>query len=241
MPFGLLKSVTDNLDKVEIALATMGGVVEQQVAEAIRAFERGDQPLANAICRRDTTVDEHEQQIERQVISILEERRPTGADLRRAMTAIKLAAEMERIGDLAKNVAKRTTVLAEADGAEFSTSISVVPVVAQMGRQALSQFAESLDSLFRGNAEAARAVRNADDQIDDLYNSIFREILLKMQEHSQGVVLGTHLVFIAKNFERIGDHATNIAERVHYSLTGQELGGERPKSDITSISAVTIS
>lgn len=232
MPFGLLKSMSTRLEKIDVAVATMGGVVEQQVADAIDAFERGDVALAEDVVRRDLLVDDHERAIEREVVRILEDGRVGAGDLRRGMTAVKLAAEMERVGDLAKNVARRSTVLAsmEHDDAGWR----VVPVVARMGRRALTQLAESLDSLFRSNAAAARAVREADDQIDDLYNSIFREILMGMGQHAAGVVTGTHLIFVAKNFERIGDHATNIAERVHYTLTGHELEGERTKSDITS-------
>ncbi|MEM9989219.1 MAG: phosphate signaling complex protein PhoU [Pseudomonadota bacterium] len=233
MPFGLLKSVTGRLEKVDIALATMGGVVEQQVADAISSFEKADIPLAEAVCERDQTVDEHDKLIERQVVDILEEKSPTGSDLRRAMTAIKIAAEMERIGDLSKNVAKRTTVIADLDDVDISQGM--IPGTARMGRRALTQFGESLDCLFQNNPEAALVVRDADDQIDDLYNSIFREILLGMTQYSAGVLLGTHLVFVAKNFERIGDHATNIAERVHYTITGLELTEERHKTDQTSV------
>ncbi|WP_158548670.1 phosphate signaling complex protein PhoU [Parvularcula marina] len=237
MPFGLLKSVAGRLDKVDIALATMGGLVEQQVADAIAAFERGDVLLAEEVRLRDTEVDRHERLIEREVVAILEDRRPGGESLRRAMTAIKLAAEMERVGDLSKNIAKRTTVLADLE--DIDATRRVVPTVARMGRRALTQFGESLDSLFRGNAAAALAVREADDQIDDLYNSIFREILVSMGQYAAGVLMGTHLVFVAKNFERIGDHATNIAERVHYTLTGEELTEERPKTDTTSVTALS--
>lgn len=232
MPFGLLKAASSRLERIDVAVATMGGVVEQQVADAIDAFERGDVELAADVERRDLLVDEHERSIEREVVRNLEDGKVGAADLRRGMTAVKLAAEMERVGDLAKNVARRTTVLSSMKGDDAGWH--VVPVVARMGRRALTQFAESLDSLFRSNAAAARAVRDADDQIDDLYNSIFREILLNMGQHAAGVVTGTHLIFVAKNFERIGDHATNIAERVHYTLTGHELTGERAKTDITS-------
>lgn len=236
MPFRLLKSAAGQLDKVDIALATMGGVVEQQVADAIAAFERGDVALAEEVRRRDQDIDNHERLIEREVVSILEDSRPGGLALRRAMTAIKLAAEMERVGDLSKNIAKRTTVLAQSG--ETDATRRVVPTVARMGRRALSQFGESLDSLFRSNPDAARAVRDADNQIDDLYNSVFREILISMGQYAAGAVTGTHLVFVAKNFERIGDHATNIAERVHYTLTGMELTDERMKTDKTSVTAL---
>lgn len=232
MPFGLLKSATGQLDKIDIALATMGGAVEQQLSDAITAFDRMDSGLAEDVIARDLDIDQQERQIERRVVEALEEKRYTGAALRRAMTAVRIAAEMERIGDLSKNIGKRTLTI--DDEAGDPAIDSVFPPAVRMGRRALSQFSDALDSLFRKSPEAALAVRDTDDQIDELYNSIFREILVNMSQYTAGVVVGTHLVFIAKNFERIGDHATNIAERVHFSLTGEALAGERPKSDVTT-------
>lgn len=141
MPFKMLKSVAGQLEKVDIALATMGGLVEQQVGDAIDAFERGDTDLAHHVMERDEEIDQHERNIEREVVTILEERRTVGLPLRRAMTAIKIAAEMERIGDLSKNVAKRTTVIADIDQDESTRR--VIPTVARMGRRARGQFSES--------------------------------------------------------------------------------------------------
>lgn len=238
MRLGLLKSAGSRLDEIDVELATMGGLVEQQVADAINAFDRGNVNFAAEVRDRDRIVDDHERSIEQRVIEVMEQHRPTGDALRRAMTALRVAAEMERVADLAKNIAKRTIVIADLEGDQAARA-SIAPVVANMGRRALAQLAESLDCLFQGNAMAAKAVRDADDQIDDLYNSIFREILVSMSQYSAGVVLGTHLVFIAKNFERIGDHATNIAERAHYSLTGTTLEDERPKTDHTSSKPVS--
>lgn len=238
MRLSMLKSASSRLDEIEIELATMGGLVEQQLTDAITAFERSDLELAADVRDRDIEIDEREDAIEKMVVALLEHHRPSGAPLRRTMTALKVAAEMERIGDLAKNVAKRTIVVSELSMGADAVQQSL-PVVVRMGRRALGQFAESLDCLFREDAAAAQAVRDADDQIDDLYNSIFREILVSMSQYQAGVALGTHLVFIAKNFERIGDHATNIAERVHYALTGDQMPSERIKTDITSTTAAT--
>lgn len=231
MAFGLVRSLTGRLEKVDIAVATMGGLVEEQVRDAIAAFERGDAILAQEVITRDLVVDEHERDIERLVVAILDETRTQGAALRRVMAGLKLAAEMERVGDLAKNVAKRAVVVASVD--DTTVSQRVIPGVVRMGHRALGQFRESLDSLFRADPAAARAVRDGDDQIDDLYNSIYREIIVTMGQYVGMPVLGTHLIFVAKNFERIGDHATNIAERVHFTLTGEELPFERAKSDTT--------
>ncbi|WP_031554395.1 phosphate signaling complex protein PhoU [Parvularcula oceani] len=236
MAFRILRSTAAHFERIDIAIATMGGYVEQQLRDAISAFERRDEQLARTVRDRDVETDARERVVEREVMTLLEQRRLPPDELRRAMTAVKIAAEMERIGDLAKNTAKRSPLIAREDpGAASQAALS--PVV-RMGNIALRQFSGSLDALFRSDPQAARAVRNGDDRIDDLYNSVFREILGVMTEQPALVSACTQLVFVAKNFERIGDHATNIAERVHFSLTGEELANERVKKDVTGTIAV---
>lgn len=231
MPFGILKQQADRLDKLEVALATMGGMVEQQLTDALTAFEQRDAGLAKTVGARDAETDRQERQIEELVAELFHERRRNPGEIRRMMAAVRIASEMERIGDLAKNIARRSIIIADSDLAgEHSKHAGVV----RMGRIALRQFSEALDALFRRNADAARAVRNADDQVDDIYNSVFRELLTLMNRMPGTASAGTHLIFVAKNFERIGDHATNIAERVHYALTGEQLPAERVKTDVTS-------
>lgn len=232
MPFGILKQQADRIEKLDVALATMGGLVEQQLSDALTAFEQRDSELAHSVNRRDAETDRYERQIESLVAELFHERRREPSEIRRMMAALRIAAEMERVGDLAKNIARRSIIIADvAEAGEHESHAGVV----RMGRIALRQFAEALDALFRRNAAAARAVRNADDQVDDLYNSVFRELLSMMNQLPGRASTGTHLIFVAKNFERIGDHATNIAERVHFALTGEELPPEeRIKTDVTS-------
>ena len=231
MPFGILKQQAERIDKLDVALATMGGMVEQQLTDALAAFEQRDADLARAVEERDAETDRQERQIEQLVAELFSERRRSPGEIRRMMAAVRIASEMERVGDLAKNVSRRSVIIAETDDSgEHSKQAGVV----RMGRISLRQFSEALDALFRRNAEAARAVRNADDQVDDIYNSVFRELLTLMNRTPGTASMGTHLIFVAKNFERVGDHATNIAERVHYALTGEQLPTERVKTDVTS-------
>lgn len=231
MPFGILRQQADRLEKLDVALATMGGVVEQQLTDALAAFEQRDAALARDVQARDAETDGYERQIEHLVAELFHEKRRGPSEIRRMMAAVRIASEMERIGDLAKNVARRSIIIAEADEEGDHAKHSGV---VRMGRIALRQFSESLDALFRRNADVARAVRNGDDQVDDIYNSVFSELLTLMNQVPGVASTSTHLIFVAKNFERIGDHATNIAERVHYALTGKELPPERVKTDVTS-------
>lgn len=236
MAFGLQRSLTARFEEIDIALATMGGHVEQQLSDAITVFDRRDTVLATDVIRRDVETDARERSVERAVIELMEDRRLPPAELRRAMTVVKIAGQMERIGDLSKNIAKRTKAVA-GDDPRGLTRDAAAPV-ARMGGIALSQVSGSLDALFRSDAQAARAVREGDDRVDDLFNSVFTGILEVMVREASLVSACTQLVFIAKNFERVGDHATNIAERVYYALTGEELTAERRKSDVTSTMTV---
>ena len=229
--FGL-RDTEDRFERIEIALAEMGGVVESQLADAITAFARRDVRLAYEVARRDALTDAHERLVADEVSAVLEGRRLTAAQVRRALSSLKIAAEMERAGDLAKNVAKRTRVIAEIDP-QGRTRAAAAPVE-RMGQAALGQLSAGLDALFRRDPVAAHAVRDADDQVDDLYNAVFAEVLAAMADDAALSAVGTHLLFAAKNLERIGDHATNIAERVHYAVTGEEIEEDRPKTDATS-------
>ncbi|MBB4657874.1 phosphate signaling complex protein PhoU [Parvularcula dongshanensis] len=233
MAFPRLRSPIAQFERIDVALATMGGFVEQQLSDATSAFSRRDVALARSVAARDAETDARERRVEGAVVDLLEARRLPSADLRRAMVAVKIAAEMERIGDLSKNIGKRVGLIVRHDPHALGREASM-PVV-RMGEIALRQFSGALDALFRGDAASARAVRDGDDRIDDLYNSVFSEILEVMAKEPALVSSFTQLVFVAKNFERIGDHATNIAERVHFAVTGQEIREERPKADVTSL------
>lgn len=236
MAFGRLRRREAHLDRIEVALATMGGFVEQQLSDGVDAFARRDLDLARTVASRDAETDAREREVEAAVIALMSEQRLPPGELRRAMTAIKIAAEMERIGDLAKNTAKRLGAVVSADRAGGARPAAAP--VARMGQIATDQLSGALDALFRSDPTAARAVRDGDGRVDDLYNSVFTEILSVMRADPTLVPACTQLVFVAKNFERVGDHATNIAERVHYAVTGEEIEEDRPKADLTSSPAL---
>lgn len=210
----------------------MAAQVESYLATVITAFERRDPDGAERLIGADRRIDEFDRLIEGRVFRLLEQGPLTSEALREAMTVIKLTGELERVGDLAKNIAKRTVVISQEAPARPTSG------VARMGRASLRQFSDILNAYATRNLSAARAVWGGDDELDELYNSVFQEILLSMMEDSARVNACTHLVFIAKNFERVGDHATNIAEAIHFLVTGEPITGPRPKGDETATLSV---
>lgn len=218
---------------LNVQLSHMAALVEVQLNEAIQAFERRDLVSARRIIEQDARIDAVQAAIEEKIMALLTDHAPAPDQVRESLMIMKVAAELERIGDLAKNVSKRTLVVSQE---KFTRPLSGV---ASMGRAALRQFSNVLTAFAEKNIDAAIAVWGGDDDLDELYNSVFREILLGMMDEPTRVNAGTHLVFIAKNFERVGDHATNIAEALHYYLTGEALAIDRPKGDETSVTAVT--
>lgn len=226
------RDTDERFERIDVALAELAGVVESQLADGILAFSRRDQALAQRVADRDALTDAHERLVAEDVADLLELRRLSSDQVRQALTALKIAAEMERVGDLAKNVARRTIAIAKLDP-KGRTRRASAPVQ-RMGDAALRQLSAGLDALFRRDPVAAHAVRDADDQVDDLYNAVFAEVLAAMADDAALSGIGTHLLFAAKNLERIGDHATNIAERVHFAVTGEEIDEARLKTDATS-------
>jgi len=229
----IVKSFQDQLEALSTCIVQMGGLCETQLTDAIEAIARRDMGLAEKIVGHDAKIDELEAVVEQQVVRLLALRQPLASDLRETLAALKISADLERIGDLAKNVAKRALVISKD-----ATDQHLAQGLARMGRLALSQLKNVLDAFSRRDANAAMAVRNGDNEIDEIYNSLFRELLTYMMEDPRKISASTHLLFIAKNFERIGDHATNIAETVIYFVTGTKVGGPRPKSDTTSSTAI---
>jgi len=227
-----VKAFTDQLENLASSVAQMGGLAEAQLADAIDAIARRDTRLAEATVGGDKRIDELQQQVEDQALKLLALRQPMAVDLRETLAAIKSASELERIGDLAKNIAKRAIVLNREPPIRLTQSL------ARMGGQALSQLKLVLDSYSDRDAEAAEAVWRQDGEIDEMYNSLFRELLTYMMEDPRTIGLCTHLLFIAKNIERTGDHATNIAEVVYHMVSGGHLTTDRPKADTTSETSV---
>jgi phosphate transport system protein len=223
----IVKSFDEQLESLANAVTQMGGLAESQFANAIEAVAKRDTHLAEAAIGSDDRIDRIQQTVEDLSLRLLALRQPMAGDLRTTLAAIKIANELERIGDLAKNIGKRALVLNREPPIRLTASL------ARMGRQALSQLKSVLDAYSDRDAEGAKKVWRLDEEIDELYNSLFRELLTYMMEDPRTIGLCTHLLFIAKNIERSGDHATNIAETVYHMVTGDYLRVDRPKADLT--------
>ncbi|HEY1637915.1 MAG TPA: phosphate signaling complex protein PhoU [Rhizomicrobium sp.] len=224
----IVKAFGDQLEALSSGVAQMGGLAEAQLADAVDAIARRDTSLAERVIAGDPRIDQLQQTVEDQGLKLLALRQPMAVDLRNTLAAIKIANELERIGDLAKNIGKRALVLNREPPIRLTQSLG------RMGRAALSQLKQVLDSYSDRDAVGAEAVWRNDGEIDEIYNSLFRELLTYMMEDPRTISLCTHLLFVAKNIERSGDHATNIAEVVYHMVTGGHLAAERPKADVTS-------
>jgi len=229
-----LKAFEEELQALSISIAQMGGLTEAQLGTALDAIARRDTQLAERAIAGDAAIDELEHRIEAATVRLIALHQPMAVDLREAIAAIKISIDLERIGDLAKNIAKRALVLQN----DFEGANRLIQGITRMGRLAQRQLKQVLDAYSNREAAAAMEVWREDEEIDAMYNSVFRELLTYMMEDPRTIGVSTHLLFIAKNIERIGDHATNIAETVGYLVTGEWVHGERPKGDTTSTTAV---
>jgi phosphate transport system protein len=222
----IVRSYEDELNSLAAECVRMGGLTEAQVADSVTAVVKRNQDLAAAVVGRDDKLDEAERDIERKTIRLIALRQPVADDLRRAVAAMKVANNLERCGDLAKNIAKRTLVIIESDPLTPLTRS-----IERMGKLVLGRLSSVIDAYSRSDLERALAVWSQDDEVDEHYNSLFRELLTYMMGDPRTITACAHMLFVAKNLERIGDHATNIAEIVHYEITGAEMIGGRPKTD----------
>jgi phosphate transport system protein len=226
----IVKSYDAEFAELDRLVAQMGGSAEKQLAEAFHALERRDPKLAETIVAADRTIDQIEQRVQERAITMIARRQPMASDLRHIMTVLKIVGDLERIGDLAKNIAKRALAVSGE-----SHPRPLMNGLRHMTDLALRQLKDVLDAFSARDAEAARKVWESDAGLDALYNSVFRELLTYMMEDPRNIGLCTHLLFGAKNIERIGDHSTNIAENVNYLVLGESMGEDRPKSDETSV------
>jgi phosphate transport system protein len=224
-----VKSYEAELVLLDQKISQMGGLVEQLLGSAFLSLERRDPGLAATAIASDRAIDQIQREIEEQAISMIARRQPMAQDLRQIVATLKVAGDLERMGDLAKNIAKRTLAIA----AETQPK-SLISGLRHMAELAMGSLKSVLDAYATRDAEKALAVWRADQDIDALYNSVFRELLTYMMEDPRNIGMCTHLLFGAKNIERIGDHATNVAETVHYLVTGEAMIDERPKLDNTS-------
>lgn len=210
-------------------VAEMGGLAERAFADAVSALVSQDLDLAKSTIANDERLDALHQDVEMKLIEIIARRQPMGQDLREITAASRIANDLERVGDLAKNVAKRAIAI---DSSLQSKKLAIG--VEHMSELALGQLKRVLDAYTRRDAEAARRVQEADAEVDAIYTSLFRELLTYMMEDPRVITQCVHLLFCAKNIERIGDHATNIAENVYYMVTGERLPEDREKHDETT-------
>ena len=228
-----VKAYGEELNTLTAEVVRLGGLAEVQVSDSVAAFARRDQGLAQAVIERDEKLDTLEADIERKAIRLIALRQPVAQDLRRTVSAMKFAAQLERCGDLAKNIAKRCLVLAESEPLTPLTRS-----IERMGNLVAGRLKDVLDAYTSGNIDRAVAVWARDDEVDEHYNSLFRELLTYMMGDPRTINSCAHLLFIAKNLERIGDHATNLAEIVYFQMTGEELKTDRPKGDALQRSVV---
>ncbi|HSM40076.1 MAG TPA: phosphate signaling complex protein PhoU, partial [Afifellaceae bacterium] len=222
----IVRSYEEELALLNNKIAKMGGLAEQVLGQSFEALERRDPDLAAATINEDEAIDDLQREIEEQAVVMIARRQPMAYDLRQIMAALRISTDLERIGDLGKNIAKRAVaVVTEQQPKQLMLGLK------HMGERSLNQLKEVLDAFIERDAERALNVWYKDEEIDAMYNSLFRELLTYMMEDPRNITACTHLLFCAKNIERIGDHATNIAETVYYMATGTQFANERPKDD----------
>jgi len=223
------KAFDTDLQELTRKVAEMGGLAEREIADAIQALTRRDVDLAMRVVAADPAIDALQQEIEEKAVLTIARRQPMAVDLREIVAALRVSNDLERIGDLAKNIGKRVSGL---EG-EFNPT-RLIRGVERMAALVLAQLKQVLDAYGGRDVAGALAVWKGDEQVDALCTSLFRELLTYMMEDPRNITFCIHLMFCAKNIERMGDHATNIAETVYYMVEGRPIGDQRPKRDITT-------
>ncbi len=228
----IVSSFDEDLKRIGGLIRDMGGLAGTMVADATRALTRSDEALAQRVVSDDAVMDARQRELDERAITLIARRQPMAEDLRAAVGAIRMAGDLERIGDLAKNIAKRVGAVGQGTAPrELSHSID------SMAELVLAQVGAVVERYMAGDAPALARLRDDDERIDEKYTSVFRELLTYMMEDPRNITACTHLLFCAKNLERIGDHVTNIAENAYYVLTGELLPPNRPKLDETAAPA----
>ncbi|KGM88767.1 phosphate uptake regulator, PhoU [Roseovarius mucosus DSM 17069] len=226
----IVSSFDHDLETIQAHIMKMGGMVERAISDAARSLETRDDELAEEVRGRDKAIDALEEQINEEAARVLALRSPAARDLRVVLTVIKISASLERIGDYAKNMAKRTSVLSQMAAVNGSPS-----ALRRMAREVEEMLKDVLDAYIQRDMDLAHEVIRRDLDVDQMYNAIFREFLTFMMEDPRNITPCMHLHFIAKNTERMGDLVTSIAEQVIYLVSGSFPDDPRPKSDTTSV------
>lgn len=219
-----IKAFDEDLDRLRALISQMGGLAEHAIRESLRCLVQHDLDGAAKVVEDDKKLDTLEIETEKRVVQLIALRAPMAGDLRDVVAALKISSVVERIGDYAKNISKRVPLL------DMSATIEPVSLLPEMARMATEMVHDVLNAFVERDAAAAVRVRERDHAVDDFYNSIFRTLLTFMMENPNNISQCTHLLFIAKNIERVGDHATNIAEMVYYAATGEHLA-DRPRGE----------
>ncbi|MFY9895578.1 MAG: phosphate signaling complex protein PhoU [Xanthobacteraceae bacterium] len=227
------KAFDTDLQEIMRKVAEMGGLAERQIGDATRALVERDTELAERVIATDPTIDAMQHEIEEKAILTIARRQPMAVDLREIVGAMRVCNDLERIGDHAKHVGKRVVAL---DG-DFNPQ-KLIHGVEHMAALVAGQLKQVLDAYASRDLAAALAVWNGDEEVDNLCTSLFRELLTYMMEDPRNITFCMHLMFCAKDLERIGDHATNIAETVYYMIEGRPIADQRPKGDFTSFGAM---
>ena len=226
----ILSAFDEDLERIQAQLLRMGGLVETALHDAMTALEAGDLDLARRVKEGDQSIDDLEESIRQEVERVIALRAPHASDLRTLLSVLTMASTLERCGDYARNVAKRTFVLEE-----FRYASTLTGTLRRMSRVVEGMLADALDAYVSHDLAKAEDVIARDFEADQIYNSLFRELLTHMMEDPRTIAPAMHLHFIAKNIERVGDHATNLAEQAIYLVTGAFPSDDRPKADVTSV------
>jgi len=213
-----------DLEAIQAMIMKMGGMVETAITEAASSLDGRDEETAERVRENDKAIDALEEQVSEEVARLIALRAPVSTDLRTALSVLKISGNLERVGDYAKNMAKRTGVLVQLDPIEGATTS-----IRRMCRSVEGMLKDALDAYIQRDADLAEDVRNRDREVDQMYNALFREFLTYMMEDPRNITACMHLHFIAKNTERMGDHVTSIAEQVIYLVTGEMPDEARPK------------
>ena len=225
----IVRAYDKELDDLGRRIAEMGGIAEKMVVDAMDALGNVDLDLAQQVIATDPRLDALQREIEEQAILTIARRQPMAVDLREIIGAIRIAGDLERVGDLAKNIAKRSLKIGgEARSPRENGGLK------HMNELATELMKDVLDAYAQRDAERAQAVWTRDAELDALEDSVFRDLLTHMMEDPRNISFCAHLLFCSKNIERIGDHATNIAETVFYMIEGQQILDKRPKGDMTT-------
>lgn len=231
----IVSSFSEDMNKLESLLLEMGGLVEQQLEKATVALRKGDRDLAKQVLRGDDRINELESSLNDTAIKILALRQPVAVDLRAVVMSLKIARHLERVGDYAKNMARRTRTVTKADA--FSGSVSTL---VRMSDAVQNMIRNALDSYSRRDIDLAEEVRASDEHVDQMHNSLFRELLTYMMEDARNIPGSIHLLLMAKNLERMGDHVADVAKETIYMVSGEWPQNKRNKDDHTSKMIVEI-